>query len=83
MKKYVDEIFKSAAGVIGSRNLSILKGILVVMLLLFLISNVFLFFKLIAAFLIGSWSAKKIYEIPTVSNYTNKMIIYIIRTFRK
>jgi len=80
--KYVNEILKSSEETIGKDNTKILKIILSLMFLFALIFNFYFFIKIIIAFLLGTWSAKKLYQIPKYANYINKISTYIVRLFK-
>lgn len=79
IKKYLREIEDSLVAVVGDGWVTVLKLTLVAFTLISLFLNVLLCLVFVGAVLLGTFGAKKSYEIPSVSNVMNKVATYINR----
>jgi hypothetical protein len=77
--KYLTEINESLDGLVGSQYASGIKYLLLILSAFFVIFNVAFFLKGLIAVVLGSWVAKKSFQISAVSNVLNKIACYINR----
>lgn len=79
IKKYITEIDESLKSLLGENNTKIFKGVLGLLSVIFVIFNAIAFIECLLAVLLGTFAAKKSYQIPCVSNILNKIATYINR----
>lgn len=79
IKKYIAEIEQSLVEMTNDKAVTAIKVALIVVSVAFVILNALAFLQILAAVVVGTFGAKKSYEIPAVSNYMNKLATYINR----
>ncbi len=79
IKKYLSEINDSLVSLMGNNYANILKIVLVILSFAFIIFNAFIFIQCLLAVILGTFIAKKSYQVPAFNNVLNKILTYINR----
>ncbi len=79
LKTYLKELESSLDEMIGDKATTTAKIIAIILCVMIVIFNAILFLGMLVAFILGSFVAKKSYQIPAVSNVLNKIATYINR----
>ena len=79
IKKYIKEIEEALHEIFGKNGTKLFKGIIVLLSITFIIFNAFTFLICLMAIILGTYTAKKAWQISIVSNFLNKIATYINR----
>ena len=79
LAKFLKELDADMTKAIGDKETTILKIVVAFIGIIFVLVNAVMFLFCAAAILLGTYAAKKLYPIPMVSNYLNKLATYINR----
>lgn len=79
LRKYLKQINESLESAIGARNATFVKIGVIVLSLVIVIAKAFFFVAGLAGLVLGTFVAKKLYQVGAVSNILNKLATYINR----
>ena len=77
--KYLKEIDQALADSMGYMWASLAKFLFIIFLVLSLLFNYLFFIMVFVAVALGTWCAKKLYSVPMVNGFLNKVATYIKR----
>lgn len=79
IQKYLKEMNEALSTGIGEKEASLVKLVAIVLCVVIVICNAYAFLAVLVALIVGTFAAKKSYQVGAVSNLLNKMATYINR----
>jgi len=79
IQKYLKELDTALTEMLGDKGATIAKISGIILSIVFVVMNAVTFLLSALALLVGTYAAKKLYVVPTVSNVLNKLATYINR----
>lgn len=79
IKKYLKEIDDSLTSLMGKKYANFTKLILIILSVVFVVFNAVIFIECLVGVILGTFGAKKSYQIPIFNNYLNKILTHINR----
>lgn len=79
LRAYMKELEIAMDEMIGDKGTTALKIVFILLCIVIVLMNATFFFLSLLAFILGTYVAKKSYQIPIVSNILNKIATYINR----
>lgn len=79
LKEFIREMEESLNDAIGDKASTVAKIFAILLCVVLVFMNALMFFGGLLAFILGTWTAKRAYQIPAVSNVLNKIACYINR----
>lgn len=79
LKKYLKELDTALTEALGDVGATFTKLICILFCIVFVVVNAITFLLSAVSIVLGTYAAKKLYPLPIVSNYLNKIATYINR----
>lgn len=79
LSKYIDDINTNLKNLVGGKMTIAFYGVVFMVLVLLLLVNILSLLQICLAIIFGTYLAKKLYDIPKISNVMNKVAVYINR----